>query len=85
MVKYGIGNYILASTLFNRTNMIHMKTSVSRRLKYIIYNDQDYILLYNIVVNDRLYARVGILLTCRKYLHDRIILQRREVWTNKLV
>jgi len=50
MVKDGIGNYILASTLFNRTNMIHMTTYVSRRSKYIIYNDQDYSVLYNIVV-----------------------------------
>ena len=50
MVKDGIGNYILTSTLFNRTNMIYMKTSLSRRLIYIIYSDQDYSVLYNIVV-----------------------------------
>ena len=50
MVKDGIGNYILASALFNRTTMIYMKTSLSRRLKYIIYSDQDYSVLDNIVV-----------------------------------
>jgi hypothetical protein len=27
----------------------------------------------------RLYVTVGILLTCRKHLHDRIISQRREI------
>ena len=31
----------------------------------------------------RLNARVGILLTCRKHLHDRIISLRGEIWTNK--
>jgi hypothetical protein len=41
MVKDSIVNYILASTLFNNsthfniTNMIDMKTSLSRKLKYI--------------------------------------------------
>jgi hypothetical protein len=79
MVKDGIGNYILASTLFNRTNMIYMKTSLSpRRLKYIIYSDQDYS-FFIISLFNQLYVKAGMLLTCRKYLHDCIILQRREV------
>ena len=31
----------------------------------------------------RLYVRVGILLTCGKHLHDRIISLRGEVWSHK--
>jgi len=57
--------WLQPAALFNRTNMIHMTTSV---IKYIAYNVQDYIVLYNNTV-----SLVGILLTCGKHLHDRII------------
>ena len=63
--------------------MIHMKTSVSRRLIYIkyiyIFIKIKIIAFFIISLFNQLYVSVGILLTCRKYLHDRIILQRREV------
>jgi hypothetical protein len=36
-----------------------------------------------ITLFDRLYVRVGILLTCGKHVHDRIISQRGEVWVHK--
>ena len=89
MVKDGIGNYILASALFNRTTMIYMKTSVSRRLIYIkniyIFIKIKIIAFFKISLFSQLYVSVGILLTCRKYLHDCSILQRWEVWAHKLV
>jgi hypothetical protein len=31
----------------------------------------------------QLYAKVGILLTCGKYLHDRMISLREEAWVYK--
>ena len=33
----------------------------------------------------RLYVRVGVLLTCGKHVHDRIILLRGEVWAHKAI
>lgn len=52
-------------------------------IKYImyilLYNVQDYI-LFIIMMLARLYMRTGILLTCGKDLHGRIISQRREVY-----
>jgi hypothetical protein len=63
MVKDGIVNYILASTLFNNmthfniTNMIDMKTSLSQKLKYIDITIK--IRAFFIAsLFDRLYARV---------------------------
>lgn len=57
MTKDGIGNYILVEDYFgivlrcpldvNRNNSIHMTASVSRRLKYILHNVQDYNVLCN--------------------------------------
>jgi hypothetical protein len=66
MVKDGIGNYILASALFNITIMIYMKTSVSQRLIYIkniyIFIKIKIIAFFIISLFNQLYVSVGILL-----------------------
>jgi hypothetical protein len=41
------------STYFNRTNIMHMTTSVLQ-IKYIMYNVQDYSVLYNNAVRQAL-------------------------------
>ena len=50
------------------------------KIKYILYNGQDYSVLYNSVVRP---VRVGTKLTCGKHLRDRIIILRRELWAHK--
>jgi hypothetical protein len=67
------------STLFNRTNCIHMRTTVSRRLNILCIMFK-IIAFFLIMLFALLYVRVGILLTCGKYLHVCIILLKREVW-----
>jgi len=67
------------STLFNRTNVIHMLTTVSRRLNILCIMFK-IIAFFLIMLFALLYVRVGILLTCGKYLHVCIILLQREVW-----
>jgi len=48
------------------------------KIKYIMYNFQYYSVLYENAVR-----QVGILLTCMKHLHDRIISPRGEAWAHK--
>jgi len=48
-----------------------------------MYKFQDYCILYNNAVI-QLYDRVGILFTCEKHLHDRIISLRVEVGAHKI-
>ena len=59
---------------FNTCNVILMETSVSRKIKYIMYNVQSHDVLDNKVVHRAtLHTSVDILHTCGKYLHDHII------------
>jgi hypothetical protein len=64
-------------TLLNRTNSIHMTTSMSRRLN-ILCIMINIIAFYIITLLSWLHVRVSILLTC-----DRIISLREEVWVHK--
>jgi hypothetical protein len=51
-----------------------METSVSRKIKYIMYNVQSHDVLDNKVVHRAtLHTSVDILHTCGKHLHDHII------------
>jgi len=61
---------------------VHM-SSKSIIVKLIMYKFQDYCILYNNAVI-QLYDRVGILFTCEKHLHDRIISLRVEVGAHKI-
>ena len=66
----------------SRTNIIHMTTSVSRRLN-ILYIKFKIIVFFIITLLTMLYVRVGILLTSRKHLYDPIISLRWKVWVHK--
>jgi hypothetical protein len=59
-----------------------MTISVITKIKYIIYNDQDYA-FFIITLFARLYIRIVILRICGKHLNDRIISLRGDVWANK--
>ena len=66
LVYYLLFRYCWGHLLFfNRIISIHTTTSVSRRLKNIMYNVQDYsVLCYNVITLFAwLFASVGILLT----------------------
>jgi len=54
------------SGVFNKSNIIHMTTSVSRRLN-ILYIMFKIIAFFMITLVARLYVRVGILLTCGRH------------------
>jgi len=47
-----------------------------------MYIVQDYSVLYDTAVLP-VYVRVGILSTCGKHLHDRIVSPRGEIWAHK--
>ena len=51
------------------------------KIKYIMYNVQDYSVRYNNIVRP-IYVRVCILLTCGKHLPDHIGSLRVEVWAH---
>ena len=70
-----------SSALYIRINIIHMATSVSRRLNILCIVFK-IIALFLITLFARLYVRVSILLTCGKHLHDCIISLRREAWAH---
>jgi|JYMV01.1.fsa_nt_gi hypothetical protein len=51
------------------------------KIKYIMYNVQDYNVVYIITLFARLYVRgVGILLTRENHMHDSIISLTGKVW-----
>ena len=62
---------------------MHMTSYVSLRLNNIMHIVQDYSVLYDTAVLP-VYVRVGILPTCGKHLHDRIVSPRREIWAHKI-
>jgi len=64
---------ILPSALFNRTNIIQMTTSVSQRLNILCLIIKIIAGLFATTLFVLLYARVGIIFTCGKHLHDSII------------
>ena len=66
----------------NRTNIIHMRTSVSRRLNILCIMFK-IIAFFIIMLFNRLYVRVGILPTYENHFHDRIISLRGQVWAHK--
>ena len=53
------------------------------KIEYIMYNVQDYSFIYKTTVRPVKYVRVGISLTCGKYLHDRISSLRGGVCAHK--
>ena len=58
-------------------------TYANFNIEYIMYNVQDYSLLYNTVQFTCLYVRLGVLLTRRKHIDDRIISLSWEVCVDK--
>jgi len=75
--------WLMPSILFNRTNIIHMATSVSRRLNMSYIMFKIVIAVFIITLFSWLYARVGFLLTRAKHLHKRIISRSGEIWAHK--
>jgi hypothetical protein len=47
-----------------------------------MYNVQDYSILYYKAIHIWLYVRIGILLVCRKHMHNHIISLRGEIWAH---
>ena len=70
------------SALFNRNNIMHMTTFVSRRLNILCIMFKVIVVLITTLFA-RFYERVDILLPNGKHLHDRIISVREEVWAHK--
>jgi len=66
-----------------KTNIIHMTTSVPRKLNILCIMFK-IIAFFIITLFARLYVRVDILLLYEKLLHDHIISLRGEVWDNKI-
>ena len=64
--------------LFNRTNIMHISTSVRRGLNILCIMFK-IIAFFRITLFARLYVRVGILLTFGKHLHDRTISLRGDI------
>jgi len=58
--------------------------NVITKIKYIMYNFKDNSFIHNNTVCVAICARVDILLTCGKHLHDRIVSLRGEVWAHKV-
>ena len=80
LVYYLICKYwFRSSAFFNRTNIMHMPTSVS--VFCIIFK---ILALFIITWFVQLYLRVGILLTYRKHLDGRIISLRGEVLAHQI-
>ena len=72
---------VVWSALFDRTNIMHMTPSMSRRLNIlcIIFKIMAF---FVVVLFAQLYVRVGILFIYGNHLHDRIISLRGEVWAS---
>ena len=66
------------STLFNITDLIYIKTSVSSRLNILCVMFK-IIKLFTVTLFARSSVRIGILLTCGNNLHDRIISLRGQI------
>ena len=66
------------STLFNITDLIYMKTSVSSRLN-IVCVMLKIITLFTVTLFAHLSVRIAILFTCGNNLHDRIISLRGQI------
>jgi hypothetical protein len=82
MRMYIFGNVCLYCDL-NGNCLQYVYDNCVTQIKYIIYNVQDYCVLYKTLLA-RLYMRLGILLTCRKHLHDCIISVRVDVWAHNI-
>ena len=70
----------------NITNIIHMRTSLSRRLNihyYVLCIMFKIIPFFIIMLFNRLYVRIDILPTYENHFHDRIISLRGQVWAHK--